>query len=346
MLKKLAVVFCISTVAAAKLFAQADAEGSLVKWMTLEEAMEKEKTQSRPIVMDFYTDWCGWCKKMMASTYTDPNVAQYLNANFYPVKFNAETKDTIEYLGEKYGPRGTGARATNELAIKLLQGKMMYPTTMFMNSFDKKKNEFVFSMLAQGYLDVQKYEPMMIFTLENAFRNANFDDFRETYEKAFFDTATDRRIKDAGWKTPTEVFNKKDKSDKKIMVLIHTDWCNSCKVMLRGTFTDSTALADVKQRFELVDFNPEITDTIHFKGQAFINPRTKQMPFHQLAMALCRNSLTLPTLVIMDEQMNVLDAIPFYLTPELLKNIAVFYGDDVYKKKSWAEFTASLTKKP
>lgn len=314
--------------------------------MTLDSAMAKIKVQPRPIVMDFFTDWCGWCKRMMATTYADPNLAQYINTNFYPVKFNAETKDTVEYLGKKYAPMGEGARVTNELAFKLLQGKMLYPTTLFLNNYDKKKDEFGFSMLAQGYLEGQKIEPMLIFMLENAFHNANFDDFKATYETAFFDTSTDTRVKNEGWKTPKEVFNNKEKADKKIMVLVHTDWCNSCKAEMRGTFTDSATEAIVKQRFDLVDFNPEIQDTINFKGQAFINPRTQQAPFHQLAVAMCRNSLTLPSVVIMDEQLNLVDNIPFYLSPELLKNIAVYYGDDVYKKKSWADFRDGLAKKP
>src|SRR5687767_14240687 len=99
----LAVIFSIHQ----SLFAQPqpapDSEGSLVKWMGIEEALEKTKTQPKPIILDFYTDWCGWCKKMMQTTYANPGLAQYINTNFYAVKFNAESKDTIEYLGQKYG---------------------------------------------------------------------------------------------------------------------------------------------------------------------------------------------------------------------------------------------------
>ncbi len=323
----------------------ADAEGSYVKWMTLQEAMEKVKTQPRPIIMDFYTDWCGWCKQMMKTTYANADLAGYINNNFYPVKFNAETKDTIEYLGEKYGPVGSGKNATNALAIKLLQNKLMYPTTMFLNNYDKKKDEFGFNMLAQGYLDNTKFEPILVFTLENAFHNSGYDDFKAGYDVAFADTSTERKLKDLKWKTPVEAFNNKETSKKKTLVLIHTEWCNACRVMQRSSFIDTTVEKYITDKYDLVDFNPEITDAITFKGQSFTNARTPQSPFHQLAITLCRNNFTLPTLVILDESMNIVDAIPFYLPAGALKNIATFYGDDIYKKKSWNDFMAGVNEK-
>jgi len=320
-------------------------EGSLVNWMTLPEAMEKVKTQPRPILMDFYTDWCGWCKQMMKTTYANKDLAQYVNTNFYPVKFNAERRDTVEYLGQKYGPTDTSRKATSTLAIKLLQGKLMYPTTLFLNNYDKQKNEFGFSMLAQGYLDNVKLEPILVFTLENAFHNSSYDDFKAGYDVSFYDTATERKLKDLKWLSPVEAFNNKTSSKKKTLVLIHTEWCNACRVMQRSSFIDTTVQKYLKDKYDLVDFNPEMMDVINFKGQSYSNARTPQAPFHQLATALCRNSFILPTLVVLDENFNIIDAIPFYLNSEVVKNLSAYYGDDIYKKKSWKDYMAEVTKK-
>src|SRR3982751_2067581 len=68
-----------------------------LKWMTLEEVAAGLKGQKRPILIDLYTDWCGWCKVMDKKTYTNPKVIAYLQEHFYPVKLNAETKETLSW---------------------------------------------------------------------------------------------------------------------------------------------------------------------------------------------------------------------------------------------------------
>ena len=57
-----------------------------VHWLTFEQAVEKAKTTKKPIFIDVYTTWCGWCKVMDKNTFSDPAVAKVLNEQFYPVK--------------------------------------------------------------------------------------------------------------------------------------------------------------------------------------------------------------------------------------------------------------------
>ena len=318
-------------------------DGSRVNWMTIEEAAKACKEQPRPVLMDFYTDWCGWCKRMMATTYADENVAAYINRNFYPVKFDAEGKDTVMFQGKKYMPVSNAPRTTHPLAAELLQGNMMYPTTLFMNNYDAAKDEFPFKLLVPGYLDQKKIEPFLVYTLENVYRTTPAEEFSKTFERAFYDTTVNALIGAIPWKQPREVFDGNFQSDKKRLVFIHTSWCNSCRVMERGVFTD-TLLKPVLDSLVMVDFNPENTDPLFWNNTLYQRKANDNFPFHPLTLDLTRKNFVLPSIVVLDEKEAIIDAIPFYLPPSLLKDILIFYSRDIYKHKSWADFRKEIGK--
>lgn len=74
-----------------------------IKWLKFEEAIAANAQNPKMLLVDVYTDWCGWCKKMDKETFTDPKVIAHINSNFYAVKMNAEdTKRTFDFMGKEY----------------------------------------------------------------------------------------------------------------------------------------------------------------------------------------------------------------------------------------------------
>src|ERR1700733_13099854 len=73
-----------------------------LQWMTLKEAQQAMLKERKPILIDLYTDWCGWCKVMDKKTYTNAKVIAYLQQNFYTVKLNAETRDAVKWNEKTY----------------------------------------------------------------------------------------------------------------------------------------------------------------------------------------------------------------------------------------------------
>ncbi len=72
-----------------------------IQWMKFEEAIAANTKQPKMILVDVYTDWCGWCKKMDKETFTNPKVIAHLKQNFYAVKLNAEnTQRKFEFMGK------------------------------------------------------------------------------------------------------------------------------------------------------------------------------------------------------------------------------------------------------
>ncbi len=74
-----------------------------ITWLKFEDAIAANAKSPKMLLVDVYTDWCGWCKKMDNETFTDPKVVEYINSKFYAVKLNAEdTKRTFEFMGRTY----------------------------------------------------------------------------------------------------------------------------------------------------------------------------------------------------------------------------------------------------
>jgi len=79
------------------------AQKEAITWYSFEEVIDKVEESPKMILVDVYTDWCGWCKKMDKETFTDKEVISYVNQNFYAVKLNAEDgKRKFDFRGKEY----------------------------------------------------------------------------------------------------------------------------------------------------------------------------------------------------------------------------------------------------
>lgn len=146
-------------------------EKQLVKWYSMEEVQELVKKEPRKIYIDMYTDWCGWCKVMDKKTFTDQSVANQLNTKFYAVKFDAEGKESVVFRDQTFKFVAQGSRGYHELAAALMQGKMSYPTSVFLD-----ENLNVISPLP-GYQKPEQLNPILEFIGEDHYKTTNYEQF-------------------------------------------------------------------------------------------------------------------------------------------------------------------------
>jgi len=106
-----------------------------INWLSMDEAAKLAKENDKMIFVDIYTTWCGFCKKMDRTTFAHPEIVKYINENFYAVKLDAETRETIVVGEETFKFIPNGKSGMNELAMYLMNGTQgMLPTMVMINS--------------------------------------------------------------------------------------------------------------------------------------------------------------------------------------------------------------------
>jgi thioredoxin-related protein len=169
MKKTIAIIFFISM--STLLFPQQEK----IKWYSIEEAEKLIKDNPRPVFIDTYTEWCGWCKKLDKETFSDPVVAEILNTKFYPVKFNAEGKENISFQGRTFINDGKSGN-THQFAVALLRGQLSYPTVVFLN----EKGQLLTPV--PGFRSAKDMEQLLSFFAEKAYEKQNFQDFQKNFK--------------------------------------------------------------------------------------------------------------------------------------------------------------------
>lgn len=149
-----------------------------VEWLTFEEAVAKSQNEPKKLLIDIYTDWCGWCKKMDKEAYSHPELVSYIHENYYPVKFNAEQKEPVEFAGHTFEFVAQGRRGVHELAAALTNNKLSYPTTVFMDE------DFRIIQSLPGYRDARGMDPILKYFGDDIFKNKSWKEFEADYRSS------------------------------------------------------------------------------------------------------------------------------------------------------------------
>ncbi len=303
----------------------------LIEWMSLEDALQAQKKQPKKIFIDIYTDWCGWCKVMSKKTFSNPTIANYINQNYYPVKYNAETTDTIEYLGKTYiNKTPYKRRSINDLTLVLTQNRPSYPTIAYLDESGH------LLQTVPGYMEANQLEPILIYITENTYKSADYKNFHKYFKMCYQDSLfkPKERVK---WLSFEQAQKLTKSAPKPLLIDLYGNWSNTSKIMEIGTFSDSLTAQYINQHFYPIKLNVLEKDSIQFYGETFKN-QSKTHPFHDLAVILCNKRISIPALSFINTEGKLITTAKGFRSPIELEALLMFFAENHYKKESWEQF--------
>jgi thioredoxin-related protein len=161
-MKYIVIAFAMAAALAGEVvIAQPKTSSPVMQWNSFDTGINHAKTSHKKILVDVYTDWCGWCKKMDSEVYTDPDIKDYLSKHFVIIKMNAEANEKIHYKGQEYLPA--------QLAAAF--GVNGYPATLFL----REDSEPI--TLLPGYTEAPMFLLILSFIAENQYEKKQFSEY-------------------------------------------------------------------------------------------------------------------------------------------------------------------------
>jgi thioredoxin-related protein len=147
-----------------------------ISWLTIDEVPAKLKEQPKPILIDLYTTWCGWCKQMDHRTYSNKKVIQYLGDKFYTVRLDAETHNTITWQGRTY--QFDPQYRCNMFAVYLSHGQLEFPTTIIIAPGQEPQ-------AIPGFMEPKAIEPLVKYFGEGEYKSRGFDEYAKNFRSSW-----------------------------------------------------------------------------------------------------------------------------------------------------------------
>jgi thioredoxin-related protein len=133
-----------------------------IQWHSYNEGVNLARAQNKKILIDVYTDWCGWCKKMDSDVYTNERIRSIVESNFIAVKLNAESSKNVTM----------GTDQLDEAGFARAMGVTGYPTTVFLESGAGPITKI------SGYMEAKEFATVLQFIGEDHYKNTTFEQYK------------------------------------------------------------------------------------------------------------------------------------------------------------------------
>ncbi len=143
---------------------EADSATEKIEWHSYNDGITLARNQNKKLLIDVYTDWCGWCKKMDADVYSDESIRTIIEGDFIAVKLNAESSKKVT----------VGTDQLDEASLARAMGVTGYPTTVFLESGAAPITKIA------GYMEAKEFAIVLRFIGEDHYKNTTFEHYKSS----------------------------------------------------------------------------------------------------------------------------------------------------------------------
>jgi len=169
----LLIAFVVSVVSPYQVFSQTPAvdkskeksvtakKDSTITWYKYDEGLAKAKKEKKHVMVHFYTNWCGWCKRMDKLTFDNEEIKKMLNGDFVAVKVNAESADKVKVEGKDMTLRQVAG----------MYSARAYPDTWFLKPTGEKIGE------RKGYVEADEFQYILKWVKDDQYDKISFAEY-------------------------------------------------------------------------------------------------------------------------------------------------------------------------
>ncbi|MBA7644678.1 Thiol:disulfide interchange protein DsbD [subsurface metagenome] len=140
-----------------------EAKPLVLNWLSYDEGLTLAQKEDKYILIYFYTDGCGWCKKMVEKTYSNEEVKKILSDKFVVIRVNARSQNKVI----------ENEKEITERELSRLYQLSGYPTTWFLESDNTRIAPL------PGYVTTEQFIPVLNYIGEGWYKNISFKEYLE-----------------------------------------------------------------------------------------------------------------------------------------------------------------------
>jgi thioredoxin-related protein len=180
-------LLCLAWAGTSRAQSDAGEPAPTVQWMEFDAGLKAAAAAGKHIMVDVYTDWCGYCKKLDAETYAEEGVRRILADSYVSIKLKGDSSRKLKVTAQPLEAEGktllqfvvtdTATASEASLSRGALRARG-FPTIAFLAPDGRLITKW------DGFINAERFTAMINFIKDDLYEVMSFNDYLQSLDKA------------------------------------------------------------------------------------------------------------------------------------------------------------------